>query len=153
MQPEQLRIAIAKACGARIKRQSMKGFKRGTMGEKWVWRDGTPCAHPGGGCYGWGWNSEASVNELPNYARSLDAMHDAENALTKEEAGSYAQFLGNAMGMMDVGYFPGQPNFSISEWEMLIRATASQRAEAFLRAKGLWSNVPALAQPDAAHKI
>jgi len=58
-------------------------------------------------------------DKLPNYLHDLNAMHEAEKILTYEQKYEYArQFI---------------------DFE-LIFATASQRAEAFLRTLNLWTN-------------
>jgi len=125
MTDTKLRIAIAESLGALVKRQAMKGYKRGTMGEKWVWRDGTPCAHPGGGFFGWGWNQKASVSELPDYPRDLNAMHAAESRLNDP-----LQFRVHLQKICRRDFYQRQTHWSPER----DHATAAQRAEAFYRA-------------------
>jgi hypothetical protein len=59
-----------------------------------------------------------------NYCNDLNAMHEAEKVLVKmpEKRITYAHYLMNA---------------TCKEWAAF-HATARQRAEAFLRALGLW---------------
>ena len=56
----------------------------------------------------------------PNYLKDLNAMHDAENSLTTSQMTIMSQYLHRRLGML---------------WGF---ATASQRAEAFLRTVGKW---------------
>ena len=55
---------------------------------------------------------------VPNYCRDLNAMHEAENSLTTSQMTTMSQYLYRRLGML---------------WGF---ATASQRAEAFLRTIG-----------------
>lgn len=59
---------------------------------------------------------------LPNYSTDLNAMHEAENYLAGKQFETYASLLGTS----ESGSLFG------------IRATARQRAEAFLRVLGKW---------------
>lgn len=63
---------------------------------------------------------------IPLFASSLDAMASAEATLTESEMLIYVETL----------------VFMVSEGQWTVCATAPQRAEAFLRVKGLWE--PAL---------
>ncbi len=65
---------------------------------------------------------------VPNYLGSLDAMHDAENTLTIHQKDDYARIL--------VSVHPDHYNYT-SHFKVA-HASAAQRAEAFLRVKGLW---------------
>ena len=58
---------------------------------------------------------------FPNYCADLNAMHEAENTLVGQQFPAYAFFLNDIEGSL---------------WG--IRATARQRAEAFLRTLGKW---------------
>ena len=74
-----------------------------------------------------------SPKKLPNYHGDLNAMHEAEKVLTKEQDSIYraklADIFCRAAGYeWDDGY-PGA-----------ITATAAQRAEAFLRTIGKWED-------------
>ena len=62
---------------------------------------------------------------VPDYLNDLNAMHEAEKVLTKDA------FLVDA-------YF----NYIRDNFGQAWHATASQRAEAFLKTLGLWSDVP-----------
>jgi hypothetical protein len=62
------------------------------------------------------------VRVCPNYLNDLNAMHEAEKVLTSEQVTSYVYSLE-----------------SMNErWSTPAFATASQRAEAFLRTIGKW---------------
>lgn len=92
---EQMRVAIAKACG---------------------WNGIAPY-HNNGPL--WGKSPAGTLNALPDYLNSLDAMHEAEKALTRyQQSVTYSDNL-----MKIVGYH----TFDSAH------ATARQRAEAFLR--------------------
>jgi len=64
---------------------------------------------------------EAHRKPIPNYCNDLNAMHEAEKALTVEQWHDYV-------------------NFMPSRWECAVHATARQRAEAFLRTLGKWED-------------
>jgi hypothetical protein len=68
-----------------------------------------------------GEDSDSIVRELiPDYLNDLNAMHDAENSLTTSQMTTMSQYLHRKIGVL---------------WGF---ATASQRAEAFLRTIGKW---------------
>lgn len=64
----------------------------------------------------------ASQGVLPDYLNDLNDMHEAEKVLTNEQLEVYCNIL-------------HKPNHGVY-WA--IHATASQRAEAFLRTIGKW---------------
>ena len=68
---------------------------------------------------------------LPDYLNDLNAMHEAEVALTEEQAEKYEAYL-NSPGMYIEGGYPSTL--------YLYHATAAQRAEAFLKTLGLWKD-------------
>ena len=72
-------------------------------------------------------HSVQPLNTLPNYLNDLNAMHDAEKVLTPEQLVDYCAFRLRAT--------TGEG--CVTDYKM-IRATASQRAEAFLRTIGKW---------------
>ena len=103
MNPERQRIAIAEACGiTNVAPMIVKNVKHEgddiTVG---IWSDD-------------GW--------VPQYLNDLNAMHEAEKVLTREQIEIYCEHL-------------NPKNYGIW-WG--IHATASQRAEAFLRTIGKW---------------
>jgi hypothetical protein len=67
-----------------------------------------------------------SFKYLPDYLNDLNAMHEAEKVLTSEQVTSYVDFL----------------ELMNERWSTPAFATAAQRAEAFLRALGLWQETP-----------
>ena len=64
---------------------------------------------------------------LPDYCNDLNAMHEAEKVLTPEQLVDYCAFS------LRVATGEG----CVTDYKM-IRATAAQRAEAFLRTIGKW---------------
>ena len=64
---------------------------------------------------------------IPNYLNDLNAMHKAEKMLTPEQLVDYCAFS------LRVATGEG----CVTDYKM-IRATAAQRAEAFLRTIGKW---------------
>ena len=66
--------------------------------------------------------SELDCDSLPDYLNDLDAMHEAENGLTESQMLTMSQYLHRQLGLL---------------WGF---ATATQRAEAFLRTLNLWTN-------------
>jgi len=73
------------------------------------------------------------LGKIPNYPEDLNAMHEAEKTLEEKEWFRYHQ---------EIAVQTGTENYSTAwEWRdrfAAIHATARQRAEAFLRVKGLW---------------
>lgn len=105
MTPQEINVAIARACGWTI--------EDSPQGNAW---------HHDGIC------SEVAP---PDYHSSLDAMHEAEKCLTDEQWGDYVSILEWVIGI------EGQS--SRTRKIKAIHATAPQRAEAFLRTIGKWS--------------
>lgn len=125
MTPEAQRIAIAEACGWTLcPRPNIK-----PLSQK-VWRKG---------------KENKTLTCLPNYLTDLNAMHVAEKVLTEDlqmhfswmlvqvvanfstwKTDEYEHTLCWEMGLTDI-------------WDCLA-ATATQRAEAFLRTLGLWKD-------------
>ena len=62
------------------------------------------------------------VNLIPSYTSDLNAMHEAEKVLTRDQVWHYEKLLEDRTGL---------------RWEA-IHSTAAHRAEAFLRTLGLW---------------
>lgn len=115
MKPEGQRIAIAEACG---------WLRMNRIGKE-VYYD------PEGG--------HVFPHELPNYLNDLNAMHEAEKFLTSEQEESYVHHLGSLI-MSDV-YEDSDiryQNSNLSSFDSAYRATATQRAEAFLKTIGKW---------------
>lgn len=113
MTPEKQRIAIAEACG-------------------WIHQPIIEKA-------GWGCNAVfphyAYAHQLPDYLNDLNAMAAAEKVLRNDQF-NYTAYWKNLFQVVagkewagDIGYF---------HFEMA-HATAAQRAEAFLKTLGLWT--------------
>ena len=69
--------------------------------------------------------------DVPNYLNDLNAMHEAEKVLTVAQRITYANQIGVILSGGSVGR-------AIPNWWFIHEATASQRAEAFLRTIGKW---------------
>lgn len=68
-----------------------------------------------------------AVGKDADYLNDLNAMHEAEKTLTKKQLQTYLDILADA------------PRESMYQtWSTSVFATASQRAEAFLRTIGKW---------------
>jgi hypothetical protein len=104
------------------------------------WRVAFPAAgkpHPrtreGGILLPYRWVNEVTgerLYDLPDFFSDLDAIHEAEKVLTVKQSQEYTTYLIQAQQT----YLNGPP----PEVFRVIHATASQRAEAFLRTLGLW---------------
>jgi hypothetical protein len=113
MTPEKQRIAIAESCG-------------------WKWKDSGIdnifCWHSPQGTY-FGrplyksseGTKESEADHLPNYLEDLNAMHEVEKTLTQENQEKYGKNLASIGWTWDI-------------W----KATAAQRAEAYLKTIGKW---------------
>jgi hypothetical protein len=111
MKPEQQRIAIAEACGWTLcEYVESIGLAKGRPGNN----------TPSYGTY------ENGMAQLPNYCNDLNAMHEAEKTLNQNLAAEYARMLTSTAWKSE------QPTFAP------MTATASQRAEAFLRTIEKW---------------
>jgi hypothetical protein len=111
MKPELQRIAIAEACG-------------------WTFQVGTRPTY-GGTNRPRGWKNPVTGNVVmchPDYLGSLDAMHEAEKTLKGQQLPNYHDEL--------VSLFSRSEEAEAGFYET--HATASQRAEAFLRTIGKW---------------
>lgn len=69
------------------------------------------------------------TDELPDYPTDLYAMFDAEGFLTMEQLPLYEENIARIQTRTEVGAYTHHQR---------IRATAAQRAEAFLRTIGKW---------------
>lgn len=122
MTPEQQRIAIAEACGWK-REYTFISQDIGSLGEEiqaWIAPDGT-----------------TSVVALPDYLNDLNAMHEAEKVLDAMQRAKFAEEL--AYVVLAVFNNP-ETEFVFSRCSLFVfaHATASQRAEAFLRTIGRW---------------
>jgi len=114
---EQKRIRIAEACGWIEEIFSDPGERR-------AWTKSGALTPEG---FGQHW-----ACELPDYFGSLDAMHDAENALSDVQHNAYRGILGSMIRTEE-----GLKDASILS-RKFASATATQRAEAFGRTLNLW---------------
>lgn len=123
MTPENQRIAIARACGwTDVIRKNISHF--GLYGKK----PKPPRTGLGGGA-----DTEQLVSNVPDYCNSLDAMHEAEKVLkTVSEQNRYQADIAE-LCYNDYDRRDNQVVFN------QITASAPQRAEAFLKTLGLWT--------------
>lgn len=116
MRPETQRIAIAEACG-----------------NKWTKADDGWWDGPKGND---GIAYEKMLARLPDYLSDLNAMHEAEKTL--KDWSKYVCFVAKVI-CGDI-----RPKVSGNDYHVassaLLHATASQRAEAFLRTIGKWED-------------
>jgi hypothetical protein len=108
MNPEQKRIAIAEACGW-TRKKGMRAWNR-----------------PDGN----GWDY---VAQLPDYLNDLNAMHEAEKVMTKEQMPTFEYYLTEITGSTGMGL----RRYFIGEVFKVAHATATQRADAFIATLGL----------------
>ncbi len=115
MTEEQQRIAIAKACGLTIVSDGITHHL-------------TPCGkkteHDPEGCL---------LKECPDYLNDLNAMHEAEEMMIEKDQSFKARYRIKLVFNSDYSVDNRQPHW---------RATAAQRAEAFLRTIGKWTTNP-----------
>lgn len=138
MDKKHQRVSIAQYLGAKIITMEFPEMGSGT-GKKWAWGGDAekPCAYPGGGFYGFGWNEEARISELPDYLNDLNAMQQAVSKLTEEQGLQFVQELYKVLERAYEGfeYASGEP--TVTTW-YLMTAKAALWAEAYLRALNLW---------------
>jgi len=125
MSPEEQRIAIAEACGL-----NQLGYMPSVITGKatlvHVGEGMTPCM-------------------VPDYLNDLNAMHEAEKVLTKEQQGLYLSISYDIV----LGQKPLFDAYISSYWEVptedaytQMTLGAPQRAEALLRTLNLWKDTP-----------
>jgi hypothetical protein len=100
MTPEQKRIAIAEACG---------------FAKDWDYKRAKPFR---------GW----CVDGLPDYLNDLNAMHEAEKVITKEQIPTFEYYITEITGSTGMGL----RRYFIGEVFKVAHATAAQRADAFI---------------------
>jgi len=113
MKPEEQRIAIAQACGYTA--ESNQGSMGGWIGK----RNGKSVYDSIG--YS---REDAIIRVCPDYLNDLNAMHEAEKSLSMKDGtrSEYVRILQDTCGTLGA-----------------TMATSQQRAEAFLRVYGLWT--------------
>lgn len=115
MTPEGQNAVIGNACGLRNLRAS----------RPWEWWDTPPRIRLVAT------TAEGEVVEFPDYAHDLNAMHAAEEVLDDEQWLEYMLYLCDGCNQ----------HSDLGKWTLtrvLMHATATQRAEAFLRTIGKW---------------
>lgn len=131
MTKEKQRIAIAKACGWRgISEQFLVGHNpsRPVPYDKRIL----------------GNIEDIPLDPLPDYPNDLNAMHEAEKLLLPDDA-QYSQwnFYAAELGRLTLNdNSRGWQPLSNDDCFPLLHASASQRAEAFLRTLELWEGEP-----------
>lgn len=130
MTPEAINIAIAKACGwvqAHVTPEQSARFGVTKHFKAWFPPDARE------------WDDLG----CPNYTGSLDAMAGAEATLTGIEPDVYANHLCDAINAARLDSYGdpenGSPQLAWPGVFQVAHATAAQRAEAFLRTRGLWT--------------
>lgn len=127
MNPEEQRIAIALACGAKW-RLFESGYTFLTFAEEESgFTDVDAPADP----------AKIVISEtVPDYLGSLDAMNEAEKVLTPDQFHDYRGWLWK----ITTAHLSDKPAAWIKVADRAyLTATASQRAEAFLRTLNLWT--------------
>jgi archaellum biogenesis protein FlaJ (TadC family) len=120
MTPEAQRIAIAEACGwTEIRYHKLHAGNEGYLGSH-VAKDGV-----------------LSRDWVPDYLNDLNAMREVERTIPYVLQTDYLNTLADVLGVGDAA-----TNWSEDEWGIfkMVSATASQRAEAFLRTLNLWKD-------------
>lgn len=115
MSPEKQRIAIAEFCG-------WTGCKI-IGGDRWF---GIPSNQI---------NLGDNYRLLPDYLNDLNAMHDAVTSALDKEKGHYNKYLNNLSRIIGISGRLAQNHIEAFKYN---NATATQRAEAFLKAIGRW---------------
>jgi len=85
----------------------------------------------------WWCNPQGKYTTLPDYLNDLNAMHEAEKSLFFKESLARKIFGGYLVSIVK-GNLGQAYNPSKEDWINSQSATASQRAEAFLRTIGEW---------------
>ena len=119
MTPEQQRIAIAEA--------------RGWTNASWSIHFGLRAVVPE--------SQGFHLEQIPDYLYDLNACHEMEKNIPEGQFRKYASELMDVCGNHPVGCIPDYPEDLLRLFH-LVHATATQRAEAFLRTIGKWSPSP-----------
>ncbi len=118
MKPEAQRIAVAEACGWKFAK-IRKGSCGGDVCESVWFKPGFEPSEQTAD-----WITHNGRIDPPDYLNDLNAMHEAEKVLRPVQWVSYWSFL--------------EPIVCRPYNTSILHATATQRAEAFLRTLGLW---------------
>lgn len=132
MNEELQRVVIARECG--FEDVEKRIICEGTGMDCWVWSSGI--IGLGG-------------REIPDYLRDLNAMHKAEKTLVT--TGRWIEYVkclakltyvNKTVWETSVRYSNGDMDAVFHDLSSIVRATAAQRAEAFLRTVGKWEGAP-----------
>jgi hypothetical protein len=125
MNEQEQRIAIAEACGWTIRR---------TGGAIPLHQVFEPSGKP---CCPYATAGDSWRGYLPDYLHDLNAMHEAEKMLKENQHGDFEAFIMQVC-CPDQGEAEGE--FELDSFWPTLHATAAQRAEAFLRTIGKWTD-------------
>lgn len=84
------------------------------------------------------WPNGMPKLNLPDYLNDLNAMHEAEKVLNPEQEEDYVHSLGSLIMSRAYENDERWTKSNLSSFDSTYRATASQRAEAFLKTIGKW---------------
>ena len=132
MSDEEIRIAIAEACG--WKYVAMHGSKTQGFWYFKISAKGVSLAEEGK------LKGATPSYELPNYPNDLNAMEEAEATLNSDECTAYAKLLAKHHPTYCIKVLDDrdpEDDFWYQTFE-IVTSKASLRAEAFLLVKGLW---------------
>lgn len=116
MSPEKMRITIAEFCGWKFC-DRVTDKKSGVSWDVYQ-KDGK--------------RASTYTETIPDYLSDLNAMHEAEKLLTKEQIWKYISKLVDLTGAESLEEY--------AEAFVMIHATAARRAEALLRTIGKWED-------------
>lgn len=80
---------------------------------------------------------DATGKRVPDYLNDLNAMHEAEEVLLGDQR---IIFLDELLDVLGIKLGPGGWDMDLYSVYLMTRATAEQRAEAFLRTIGKWED-------------
>ena len=128
MNKDEMRIAIAETCGYSFQDEGWRYPEDpGWQKYKAVYR--------GDGFIGL---ARPDWIPVPDYPNDLNACAEMEKRLTAGQRMAYTTFLSRICAGSPAGTYEKPVHIKAKPAITAIRATASQRCEAFLRAKGLW---------------
>ena len=118
MNHDKQRIAIAEACGWKVKRRDITGYN--------VWEPDAEFPAQ---------LTNNIENKLPNYLADLNAMHEAEQCLWRKDFLARDTFIDHLARILNPVH-----GYRDQLGQHLLDATAAQRAEAFLRTICKWED-------------
>lgn len=123
MSDQEIRIAIAEACG-------WKFLGTFDIGMEAINPEGKKVSQG----LAFSWQVLLAHSNVPDYLNDLNAMHEAVKSLRPETANEWADEL------TKITLLGANPHWT--HWYHLANATARQRSEAFLRTLNLWKGQP-----------